>query len=315
MPSLGGQTTNMAESLINFEPPEAPAKSISPLLELGAYELLWSMPGASFKTIADRLKMVPEALPSNLVSPNEAMNMAARVVSILSEKGVKRFGIRIHRAGEYPMKLRDAMHPVELLYYRGIWELVETPCIAIVGTRKPSPKGLAEARALTEYLVQRKWTIVSGLAEGIDTVAHTTAIEHQGKTIAVIGTPVCDVYPPSNTDLQEQIAKEFLLISQVPVVRYYQQNYRLNRLFFPERNVTMSALTEATIIVEVGNTSGTLHQARAALHQGRKLFILDRCFRNPDITWPHIFEKRGAVRVRDLSQIPEVLKSAKAKSS
>jgi hypothetical protein len=71
-----------------------------------------------------------------------------------------------------------------------------------------------------------------------------------------------------------------------------------NRLFFPERNVTMSALTEATVIVEAGETSGTLTQARAALHQGRKLFILDSCFRNASLAWPARFEAEGAIRVR-----------------
>lgn len=303
----------MGQSTLSFHNPEVSANSISPLLELGAYEALWARRGASFKNIADKFASVPDALPSEFVSENEAQEMARQILSILAQKGVKKFGVRIHGAGEYPAKLRHAMHPVELLYYRGIWELVESPCVAIVGTRKPSEGGIADARALTEYLVKEKWTIVSGLADGIDTVAHTTAIEQNGKTIAVIGTPICDVYPAANADLQEKIAKEFLLISQVPVKRYYMQDWKWNRLFFPERNVTMSALTEATIIVEAGNTSGTLIQARAALHQKRKLFILDRCFRNPDLTWPHSYEERGAIRVRDFLQIAETLKGVKAK--
>ena len=81
----------------------------------------------------------------------------------------------------------------------------------------------------------------------------------------------------------------------------------MNRLFFPERNVTMSALTEATIIVEAGDTSGTLIQARAALHQGRKLFILDSCFRNPSISWPQKFADKGAIRVMDYDDIRQHL--------
>lgn len=286
-----------------------PAHSLSPLLELGSYEVLWSRRGASFKNIADNFAALPDALPSDLVDRREAQDMANRVLRLLAAKGIKKFGVRIHRAGEYPMKLRDAMHPVELLYYRGIWELVETPCIAIVGTRKPTEQGLIATRALTEYLVQKKWTIVSGLAEGVDSMAHQTAIECHGRTIAVIGTPISEAYPSANAELQEKIAKEYLLISQVPVNRYYMQNWKLNRLFFPERNVTMSALTAATVIIEAGNTSGTLHQARAAIHQGRKLFILDQCFRKPDLTWPALYEKKGAVRVTDFSQISDILQS------
>lgn len=298
----------MGQSVLAFSNRDIPAHSISPFLELGAYEALWSRKGATFKTIAALLNTASEALPSDFVDHAVALETANKTLSLLASKGIRRFGIRVHRAGEYPQKLRDAMHPVEILYYRGIWELVETPCIAIVGTRKPSAEGIADARALTQYLVAQKWTVVSGLADGIDTVAHTSALEAGGKTIAVIGTPLSEAYPAGNAALQEKIAKEFLLISQVPVNRYYAQDWKWNRLFFPERNITMSALTEATIIVEAGNTSGTLIQARAALHQRRKLFILDRCFRNPDLTWPHSYEKRGAIRVRNFSDIAAALK-------
>jgi DNA processing protein len=76
-----------------------------------------------------------------------------------------------------------------------------------------------------------------------------------------------------------------------------------NRLFFPERNATMSALTEATVIVEAGDTSGTLIQARHALQQGRKLFILDSCFRIPDLRWPSKFLERGAIRISEYDEI------------
>src|SRR5712675_3208985 len=95
----------------------------------------------------------------------------------------------------------------------------------------------------------------------------------------------------------------FPVISQVPIVRYAQQHLRGKAHFFPERNATMSALTEATIIVEAGETSGTLVQARHALKQGRKLFILDNCFRVPSLTWPAKFAQQGAIRVSDYDEI------------
>jgi len=143
---------------------------------------------------------------------------------------------------------------------------------------------------------------VAGLAEGIDTAAHTAALEEGGRTIAVLGTPLSEAYPSFNRELQARIARDHLVISQVPVLRYANQFPPQNRLFFPERNVTMSALTEATIIVEAGETSGTLTQARAALHQGRKLFILDSCF-DRGLTWPSRFLAEGAVRVRAYDDI------------
>ena len=152
-------------------------------------------------------------------------------------------------------------------------------------------------------LVKDGYTIVSGLAEGVDTAAHTAAIEAGGQTIGVIGTPLGQVYPKSNASLQERIARDFLLISQVPVERYEAQNFRVNRFFFPERNKTMAALTEATIIVEAGETSGTLVQAREALKQGRKLFIMNSCFEREDLTWPRRFEEQGAIRVSNYADV------------
>jgi len=283
---------------------EGPAIApISPLRELGAYEAMWLEQGATFKTVADKFAKDPSALPSDFVPPSAADRCASEALAALSRAGVTRFGVRINHAGDYPRKLRDARHPVELLYYQGGWELTETRSVAVVGSRKASEYGRRRAAVLARELVRQDITVVSGLAEGIDTAAHTSALEHGGRTIAVIGTPLGTYYPPANRALQDRIAREHLLISQIPVLRYGRQAVPQNRLFFPERNITMSALTEGTIIVEAGETSGTLTQARAALHQGRKLFILDSCFQRADITWPAKFEAQGAIRVRRAEDI------------
>lgn len=276
---------------------------ISPGREIGAYEAMWLEPGATFKTIADRFAADPTARPSDFVSPSQATDCLRQVRERFAAAGIKQYGIRINHAGEYPRKLRDARHPVELLYYRGNWELTETRCVAVVGSREPSEEGADLARQIAYGLVKHDVTVVSGLAKGIDTAAHSGAMEAGGRTIAVVGTPLGAVYPRENEILQERIARDFLLITQVPALRYAKQNPSQNRLFFPERNVTMSALTEATIIVEAGETSGTLIQARAALHQKRKLFILNSAFRRPDLTWPARFEKQGAIRVRSFKDL------------
>lgn len=297
----------VSQGTLHFGVDGGPARSVSPYLELGAYEALWSDARATFKSLAELFRANPDALPSDLVPRSDARTLAARVVERIRGAGVRHFGVRVHRAGEYPLKLRDARHPVELLYYRGAWELSETRCIAVVRTRTPSSEAESQAGALAHFLVGEGWTVVSGLAHGVDSIAHRAAIRAGGRTIAVAGTPLTTCYPLENRALQEEIARDFLLISQVPVWRHSQQDYRRNRFFFPERNVTMSALTEATVIVDAGETSGTLIQARAALHQGRKLFILDRCFERADLTWPRRFAEQGAIRVRDFAQIREVL--------
>ena len=288
---------------LSFEA-EGPALSpISPLRELGAYEAMWIEQGASFKKIAERFAADPEAMPSDFVEPSIAQQCSREVLERFAETGVKRFGLRIHHAGDYPQKLRDARHPIELLYYQGEWEISETRCVAVVGSREPSDDGYKRAARIARELVEHDFTVVSGLAKGIDTAALNSAIEAEGRVAAVIGTPLGIYYPKENKSLQDRIAKEHLLISQVPVLRYSRQAVPQNRLFFPERNATMSALTEGTIIVEAGDTSGTLTQARAALHQGRKLFILDSCFKNPNITWPAKFAAEGAIRVRTSEDI------------
>ncbi|WP_026287609.1 MULTISPECIES: DNA-processing protein DprA [unclassified Thioalkalivibrio] len=278
--------------------------AVSPWLEMGAYEALWLKDGVNtFKKVADLFRSNPGALPSELVSREEAERRANEVQQVLWRAGVRSFGVRVHQAGEYPQKLRDASHPVELLYYQGRWDLTELPSVAVVGARKPSDEGRARARKLAKKLVESRYTVVSGLAAGIDSEAHKAAIDAGGNTVAVIGTPLSHNYPKENKELQSQLARDFLVISQVPVLRYERQGPKQNRFFFPERNVTMSALTEATVIVEASDTSGTLTQARAALAQGRKLFILDSCFQNSQISWPSRFERKGAVRVRTFEDI------------
>jgi DNA processing protein len=284
------------------------APPISPLREMGAYEALWAHKSATFKTIADRFRNNPDAVPSELVGEDEIEIALSHVVKRLESANIQDWGVRVHGSEDYPERLRDAAHPVELLYYRGWWDLIDSPRrIAVVGSRHPSDEGVRRARKLVKQLVEAGYTIVSGLAKGIDTVAHTTALHFGGSTMAVIGTPITDYYPVDNKELQDRIAHEYLLVSQVPIWRFSTQDYRMNRLFFPERNATMSAIAQATVIVEASNTSGTLAQARAALHQGRKLFILDNCFLDPELTWPKRFQDLGAIRVKHIDDIKAVL--------
>jgi DNA processing protein len=279
------------------------ARAILPARELGAYEALWSREGASFKQLAEMFREHADSVPSDFVPGIDADQYARLALGAIRAEGIKHFGIRVNGAGDYPEKLRDAAHPIQLLYFQGNWDLTSTRCVAIVGTRKPSEEGLRRAAKLVRSFVKADFTVVSGLAQGIDTVAHTTAIEAGGRTIAVLGTPITEYYPAENKSLQQRIADDHLIISQVPIVRYSRQSFHGNRLFFPERNATMSALTEATVIVEAGETSGTLIQARHAIAQQRKLFILDSCFSDPRLTWPAKYLERGAIRVSDFDEV------------
>jgi len=282
---------------------------IVPFREIVAYEVLWADRSMSFKTLANMFAQRPGARPSDFVKEYQINELYPTIQQLLlKSKQSYHTNLLINGTFDYPKRLLDAKEPVELLYYTGNLQYLHTRCIAIVGTRNPTGKGLATAAELTKKLVADDFTIVSGLAMGIDTQAHSSALAAGGRTIAVIGTPLNKVYPEENAALQDRIAREHLLISQVPFFRYTQQTYVGNKLFFPERNKTMSALTDATLIIEAGETSGTLIQARAALDQKRKLLIWEDCFLNKEITWPSRFVEKGAIRVSSYEDILQALR-------
>ena len=176
------QAKTMGQHALRWGGTGVPASTaVSPLQELGAYEALWMREGMTFAKLAKLFRENPESLPSDLMDPSETSAMAAKVLAILKAADVSRFGVRINRAAEYPRKLRDAANPVELLYFQGFWPLVETRAIAVVGTRHPSEEGIRRTRRIAKLLVKDNYTVVSGLASGVDTVAHTTALEEAAR--------------------------------------------------------------------------------------------------------------------------------------
>ena len=216
---------------------------------------------------------------------------------------IKTFSIVVNRSIQYPDSLKTG-YPIGLFYYKGNLDTLDTKrCVSIVGTRKASQEGIAKTKEISGELVKQGFTIVSGLAKGIDTIAHQSAIDNGGNTIGVIGTPINEYYSKENKDLQDRIAKDFLLISHVPFYKYAKESFNHHRFHFPRRNLTMASISEATIIIEASDTSGSLIQADKCCKLGKKLFILDSCFKNPEIKWPDKYEKKGAIRVKNSSEI------------
>jgi DNA processing protein len=144
---------------------------------------------------------------------------------------------------------------------------------------------------------------VSGLARGIDTCAHQAALEAGGRTIAVLGTPLSDCYPPENQSLQQRLALGQLLISHVPFVLHANRPVQANREFFLQRNAIIAALSEALIVVEAGETSGAVVAARQALRQGRKLLIPQHCFHEGSLQWPSRLAAQGGICISNLEDI------------
>lgn len=177
----------------------------------------------------------------------------------------------------------------EELFHAGDFSLLTLGVkVAVVGSRKASNDGLRRAKAITKALVERDIVVVSGLALGIDTTAHQTAIESGGKTITVLGTPLEKAYPAENKDLLETIKNKHLAVSQFP------SGYPFKKSNFPIRNRTMALISDATIIVEASEKSGTKHQGWEALRLGRLVLIMNNVASNPNLTWPKKMIEYGA---------------------
>lgn len=285
-------------TILYNDPPDQDIEIINQAIEISAYESLW----IKYKTVHQMANIFREhghVLPSKVV---ENVGISEQTIKETREKlrsllPFDQYSALFYGDFDYPMRLRVAKNPLEVLYYQGNLDLLSShKIISIVGARKATKEGLRRTRKLALMLVEKGYIIMSGLAEGIDTAAHNAALEAKGRTIGVIGTPLNEYYPKSNYDLQKLISSKHLLVSQVPFYLHSVKNWRENRTFFPERNITMSALSSATIIVEASETSGTLYQARAATNQKRKLFILNSCFKK-GLKWPNNFLKKGAFKV------------------
>lgn len=188
----------------------------------------------------------------------------------------------------------------EALYMAGDAALLKTGTrVAVVGSRKSSGDGEKRARALVRALVEQGIIVVSGLAEGIDTVAHETAIEAGGRTIAVLGTPLSQAYPSKNRNLLDIIKKDHLAISQFP------EGYPTKGENFPRRNRTMALICDATIVVEASEKSGTRHQGWEAIRLGRLVYLLENVVNKPGMTWPKELIAYGAqvLRREDLDNL------------
>lgn len=180
---------------------------------------------------------------------------------------------------EYPRLLLEIPDPPPLLYYQGRVDLAEnqglTPLVAIVGTRDPSDYGKRWTRRIASTLAQNGFTIVSGLADGIDTEAHRSCLEAGGRTLAVMGTGVDMVYPWSNRFLYQQVIEHGLVLSEYPA------GTQPDRGHFPRRNRIIAGFSRATLVMEAPKKSGALITARLANDYGRDIYALPGSLDNP----------------------------------
>jgi DNA processing protein len=200
----------------------------------------------------------------SLFAAEDATADAAADVESWQREGMRLLTVLDH---EYPRNLRAVRDRPPLMFVDGRLHPGDARSLAVIGARQATSRGREVAVDIAEHLVDAGYAVVSGLASGIDTAAHTATLGRAGRTLAVIGTGLKRVYPPQNAALQRRIAREGAVVSQ------FWPDAPPTRRTFPMRNAVMSGMTLGSVIVEASLTSGSRLQARLALEQGRHVFL------------------------------------------
>ncbi len=254
-----------------------------------AYWLAWSqlqgIGAVTLKKIYQHFGSLEEAWNAPAIAFAEIEGLSNKFVTAIQQKRVKHYPAElitqhltqnpqfwIPAETAYPRLLLEIPSPPPLLYYLGQVELTENqgikPMIGIVGTRNPTEYGKRWTRKITQALVSHGFGIVSGMAAGIDTVAHQACLEANGRTIAVLGTGVDTVYPYSNRSLYQRLIEQGLIVSEYPAQTPPDRNH------FPARNRIIAGLCRAVLIMEAPQRSGALITARFANDFCRDVYVL-----------------------------------------
>ena len=197
----------------------------------------------------------------------------------------------------FPQAFLEIPDPPTLLYVIGRLELLQRPCLAIVGSRNPTQQGLINAREFAQAIAQSGLTIASGLALGIDAAAHQGALATDASTIAVLGTGVDIRYPRRNAALYEEIAHRGAVLSEMPLGTAAQPGH------FPRRNRLISGIAKGCLVVEAAISSGSLITARLAAEQGREVFAIPGSIHSPLTQGCHALIKQGAKLVESTADV------------
>jgi len=214
-----------------------------------------------------------------------------------------RYGVKVFTCHDpdYPSRLKEIYDYPPVLYVRGSLLPEDEWCLAVVGTRRATAYGRQVTEEIVADLAQSKITIVSGLAKGIDSIAHRSALDVGGRNIAVFGCGLDIVYPSENAELARRIIKQGALISEYPLgTKPKAEN-------FPRRNRIMSGLSLGVLIIEAGESSGAMITAHLALEQNREVFAIPGSILSPASKGTNHLIQEGAKLVRDYTDILEEL--------
>ncbi|SEB52739.1 DNA processing protein [Paramicrobacterium humi] len=225
-----------------------------------------------------RLKFSNELLDDGF---DQEIRTASQAIDSYEAQG---FHLSTIRGDGYPRQLRTVHDAPPVLWWQGFHDVGDEDSVAIVGTRAPDEWGKEFARSLARLLAIQGVPVVSGLARGIDGVAMRASLEAGGRTIGVIGAGLGVYYPPEHRDLQDEVANSLLLSQFAP-------GTAVSKPKFPMRNITMSGFASLTVIVQAGETSGTMHQAKAAVKHGRPVIITSQVLRSAG--WARDLKREG----------------------
>lgn len=220
----------------------------------------------------------------------------SNMLSELEQRGIRSLTIG---SPEFPQQVAQLKSPPLFLFYRGTLDVEDYNGVAIIGSRRVSEDALATARSWAGEIARLGAVVISGLAAGIDREAHLGALGEDRRTVAVIGTGIDRVYPKENADLQEEVAKRYLVVSQ------FLPDAPPTKTSFPMRNAVMAAWARATLVIDADERSGAALQARLAAEQGRQLFLHHRLRVHP---WANKFVNAGMAHF--VSSPEEVLVTA-----
>ena len=246
---------------LNMIPGIGPRAAAKLLERFGSAESVYN----ATRTELEQLRLAPEAIDS-IISRVLRSTAEAEIAAVRKLGG----DILLLDDGVYPSSLREIYDPPIVLYVKGAWaECLDQPCIGVVGSRKCSTYGQNAANMLARDLARRELTVVSGFARGIDAAAHRGALEAGGRTVAVLGTGIDEVYPRDHKKLAEEIlANGGALVSQFPLgTPPVSEN-------FPYRNRIISGLSLGIVVVEAAENSGSLITARLAMEQNREVYAV-----------------------------------------
>ena len=261
---------------------------------------------SAFATLREAWEAPAPALKAAGLTANVLQQVTARRPAIdpdgemeqLDKAGVK--AITWHN-DEYPAALKEIYDPPPVLFYKGGFTPEDVCGVAVVGTRRASAYGREACAALVRDLATAGVTIVSGLARGIDGIAHNSALEAGGRTIAVMGAGVDVIYPSDHKQLAQRIAETGALLSEYPL------GVRPDSRHFPRRNRLLSGLSLGVLVVEAPMDSGVMHTVRYALEQGRDVFAVPGSIFSPTSLGTNRLVQDGAKLITDAADILEEL--------